>query len=50
MYRQEPSGSGDSGWTFLSGEESQDYLDDASNLALYDINTISMAGPVPILA
>ena len=51
MYRQEPSGSGDSGWAFLSGEESQDYLDDASNLALYDVNTIANYDPsiIPLL-
>ena len=48
MYRQEPSEAGDSGWVFLSGEESQDYLDDASNLALYDVNTIANYDPTII--
>ncbi len=41
MYRQEPTGSGDSGWVLLSGEELQEYLDDPNNLALYDVNTIA---------
>lgn len=51
MYRQEPSSSADSGWVFLSGEESQDYLDDPSNLAFYDVNTIANYDPsiIPLL-
>jgi hypothetical protein len=51
MYRQEPDNPGDSGWVFLSGEESQTYLDDATHLALYDINTIANYDPsiVPLL-
>jgi hypothetical protein len=31
----------DSGWTFLAGTESQAYLDDPSNLGMYDVNTIA---------
>jgi hypothetical protein len=31
----------DSGWTFLAGTESQDYLNDPSNLGIYDVNTIA---------
>ena len=45
MYRQKPSSTGDSGWVFFSGEESQDYLDDPSHLALYDVNTIANYDP-----
>lgn len=41
MYRQNPRDKGDSGWVFLSGLESQEYLDNASNLAIYDVNTIA---------
>jgi len=41
MYREEPSNEHDSGWRFLSGYESQDYLDDADNHAVYDVNTIA---------
>jgi hypothetical protein len=32
MYREEPSDEIDSGWRFLSGAETQEYLDTASNL------------------
>ena len=51
MYRQEPTGAGDSGWVFLSGEESQDYLDNSNHLALYDVNTIANYDPsiIPLL-
>jgi hypothetical protein len=43
MYREEPSPSvqADSGWRFFSGEEAQEYVDDANNLCFYDINTIA---------
>ena len=41
MYREEPSHQTDSGWCFMSGKESQKYMDDPDNLAIYDINTIS---------
>jgi hypothetical protein len=51
MYRQEPSSTVDSGWVFLSGDESQDYLDDPTNLAVYDVNTIANYDPsiIPLL-
>lgn len=47
MYREPPEGdvSSDSGWRFLSGEESQDYVDDSNNLAIYDLNTIANYDP-----
>jgi len=41
MYRDEPDNDIDSGWRFLSGMESQDYLDDPRNLEIYEINTIA---------
>lgn len=41
MYREDPSDNIDSGWRFLSGEESQEYLDDPDHLAIYDVNTIA---------
>jgi hypothetical protein len=40
-YREEPSFEEDSGWRFFSGTESQDYIDNADNLAIYDVNTIA---------
>jgi hypothetical protein len=41
MYREEPDNDVDSGWRFLSGSESQEYLDDSNNLQIYDVNTIA---------
>ncbi|MBI4871985.1 MAG: DUF2185 domain-containing protein [Candidatus Riflebacteria bacterium] len=51
MYRQEPHNEWDSGWCFLSGLESQTYLDDPENLAVYDVNTIASYDPdiIPLL-
>ncbi len=45
MYREEPDNDSDSGWRFLSGEESQEYLDNPDNLAIYDVNTIANYDP-----
>jgi hypothetical protein len=41
MYRSVPDGACHSGWTFMSGTESQEYTDDADNWALYEVNTIA---------
>ena len=41
MYREEPDNRLDSGWRFMSGLESQEYMDNANNLELYDVNTIA---------
>ena len=41
MYREDPDNEWDSGWRFLSGYESQEYMDDADNHAAYDVNTIA---------
>ena len=51
MYREKADDAVDSGWRFLSGYESQEYMDDAENLALYDINTIANYDPeiIPFL-
>jgi hypothetical protein len=45
MYREEPDFDIDSGWRFLSGLESQEYLDDADNSAIYDVNTVANYDP-----
>ena len=45
MYREEPDNDVDSGWRFMSGQESQDYMDNPDNLAIYDINTIANYDP-----
>jgi hypothetical protein len=51
MYREEPDDSLDSGWRFLSGDESQDYLDESGRLHIYDVNAIANHDPdiVPYL-
>ena len=53
MYRQHHPDSKfpDSGWTFLAGTESQEYLDDPSNTEIYDVNTIANYDPdiIPFL-
>ena len=41
MYREPPDNPIDSGWRFFAGTESQEYLDDPDNLAIYDVNTIA---------
>lgn len=44
-YRESPDSKMDSGWRFFAGDEPQDYVDDPSNLALYDISTIANYDP-----
>ena len=40
MYRQSPSDSVASGWVFMAGDEDEDYVDDPSHWAIYEVNTI----------
>jgi len=40
MYRETPTNSVSSGWTFMSGDEDQAYVDDPNNWAIYEVNTI----------
>jgi hypothetical protein len=51
MYRQAPDNDVDSGWRFMSGFEPPDYMDDPSNHAIYDVNTIANYDPeiIPFL-
>lgn len=51
MYREAPTHDTDSGWRFMAGDESQDYMDDPDNLAVYDVNTVVNHDPdvVPLL-
>src|SRR5262245_59833085 len=51
MYREEPSNEVDSGWRFVSGFESQEYMDDPDHHAIYDVNTIANYDPeiIPLL-
>ena len=41
MYRDEPANPMDSGWRFLSGRETPEYMADASKHRVYDVNTIA---------
>ena len=49
MYREVPDNEIDSGWRFMSGAESEEYMDDADNHAVYDVNTIANYDPEIIL-
>ena len=41
MYRETPEEENDSGWRFLSGEETQDYIDDPNNSMVFEVNTLA---------
>ncbi|HWO22837.1 MAG TPA: DUF2185 domain-containing protein [Kofleriaceae bacterium] len=45
MYREQAIHAVDSGWRFLSGLESDAYMQDAANHAFYDCNTIANYDP-----
>ena len=51
MYREATERELDSGWRFMSGHESEEYMDDADNHAVYDVNTIANFDPdiIPFL-
>lgn len=51
MYREKPDSEMDSGWRFTSGLEDQDYMDEADNHGVYDVNTIANYDPsiIPLL-
>ena len=51
MYREASDRDIDSGWRFLSGFESDAYMDDPANHCVYDVNTIANYDPdiIPFL-
>lgn len=51
MVREPTDRPYDSGWCFMAGDESQDYMDEADNHAIYDVNTIANYCPdiIPFL-
>lgn len=51
LYREEPDKKDDSGWRFFSGDESQEYVDEPDNMAIYAVNTIANYDPdiIPLL-
>lgn len=50
-YREEPDHDVDSGWRFMEGTESQEYLDDPDKMGVYDVNTVANCDPdvIPLL-
>lgn len=45
-YREPTSGDNpDSGWRFLAGDETENYMANAANLGIYDVNTIANYDP-----
>jgi hypothetical protein len=52
LYREAPGGPHDSGWRFFAGSESDEYVNNPNNVALYDVNTIANYDPeiIPLLA
>lgn len=48
MYREESAHDVDSGWRFLSGDESQAYIDDPDRLGIYAVNTVCNYDPAII--
>ena len=45
LDREPPDGDWDSGWRFFSGSESDEFISDAANLGIYDVNTIADYDP-----
>lgn len=45
MYRQKPDNKLDSGWRFLAGDESEDYMNDINNMDIFCLNTICNYDP-----
>ena len=41
MYRARPQHEADTGWRFMAGDESGDYMDDADSHGVYAVNTIA---------
>lgn len=40
-YREEPEDKDDSGWRFLSGSESDAYIDNTKNFSIFDVNVVA---------
>jgi hypothetical protein len=45
MYREEPDDGNDSGWRFLSGTETQQYVNNLKNSKTCDISVVSQLDP-----
>src|SRR5262245_22095741 len=51
MFRDKSDHEDDSGWQFVSGKESEKYMNDPANHGIYDVNTIANDDPdiIPFL-
>lgn len=51
MYREEPEEAADSGWRFFSGAETDEFIENARNFHLVDVNKIANLDPdiIPLL-
>ena len=45
MYREVTQRENDTGWRFFAGDESEEYINDSSNSAVYAVNTIANYDP-----
>jgi hypothetical protein len=52
MYRKTPERDSDSGWRFMSGYESDEYMNEPRNQGIFDVNTIANYDPdiIPLLS
>lgn len=41
MYREKPEEKDDSGWRFLSGTETEEYLNDDNHSMIFDVNVVA---------
>lgn len=48
MYREEPDSEVDSGWRFLSGDETPEYIDAPALIGIYAVNTVCNYDPAII--
>ena len=48
MYREAPIFPKDSGWRFLSGLESDEYMENAKNQGVHDVNLVANIDPAVI--
>jgi hypothetical protein len=51
MYREGPDHDADTGWRFLAGDESEEYMADSAMFGIYTVNTIANYDPsiIPLL-
>jgi hypothetical protein len=52
FYREKSDSSIDSGWRFLSGNESDEYIKNPNNIGIHDVNTMANYDPeiIPYLS